>query len=160
MRIVLLGPPGAGKGTQARMIGERCHSPHIASGDLLRAAVRDKTPLGIKAKGYMDKGELVPDELVGKMLSKLLHGRRAALGSEVVLLHQVGDDLGVGLGGELVALLGQLLLDVGGDARQVAHQRRHVGEDGVVDALQEIRVSLRCSGELSFSVRSVAVVTV
>ncbi len=64
MRIVLLGPPGAGKGTQAQMISARCHSPHIASGDLLRAAVRDKTPLGIKAKSYMDKGQLVPDELV------------------------------------------------------------------------------------------------
>ncbi len=64
MRIVLLGPPGAGKGTQARMIGERCHSTHIASGDLLRAAVREKTALGVKAKGYMDKGQLVPDELV------------------------------------------------------------------------------------------------
>lgn len=64
MRIVLLGPPGAGKGTQARMLGERCHCPHIASGDLLREAVRDKTQLGVKAKAYMDKGALVPDELV------------------------------------------------------------------------------------------------
>lgn len=72
MRIVLLGPPGAGKGTQARMLGERISSPQIASGDLLRAAVRDKTPLGLKAKGYMDRGALVPDELVLKLIDERL----------------------------------------------------------------------------------------
>ncbi|HSR56929.1 MAG TPA: nucleoside monophosphate kinase, partial [Candidatus Binataceae bacterium] len=64
MRLVLLGPPGAGKGTQARMLGEKIHAPQVASGDLLRAAVRDKTPLGVRARGYMDKGALVPDDLV------------------------------------------------------------------------------------------------
>lgn len=72
MRIVLLGPPGAGKGTQARMLGERCHSPQISSGDLLRAAVRDKTPLGLKARAYMDKGALVPDELVLGLIEERL----------------------------------------------------------------------------------------
>ncbi len=56
VRLVLLGPPGAGKGTQARMLVERLHAPQIASGDLLREAVRDKTPLGIQAKSYMDEG--------------------------------------------------------------------------------------------------------
>ncbi len=68
----MLGPPGVGKGTQARMLGERIHAPQIASGDLLRAAVRDKTPLGIEAKGYMDKGSLVPDELVLKLIDARL----------------------------------------------------------------------------------------
>jgi len=68
MRLILLGPPGAGKGTQARMLGERISAPQISSGDLLREAVRDKTPLGIQAKGFMDKGSLVPDELVLKMI--------------------------------------------------------------------------------------------
>lgn len=72
MRLVLLGPPGAGKGTQARMLGERIHSPQIASGDLLRAAVRDKTPLGVTAKGYMERGALVPDELVLKLIEERL----------------------------------------------------------------------------------------
>ena len=72
MRLIMLGPPGAGKGTQARMLGERIHAPQIASGDLLRAAVRDKTPLGVEAKSYMDKGSLVPDELVLKLIDARL----------------------------------------------------------------------------------------
>jgi adenylate kinase len=64
LRLVLLGPPGAGKGTQARTLMEKLHAPQIASGDLLRAAVRNGTALGIQAKAFMDKGELVPDQLV------------------------------------------------------------------------------------------------
>jgi adenylate kinase len=72
VRLIMLGPPGAGKGTQARMLGERIHAPQIASGDLLRAAVRDKTPLGVEAKSYMDKGSLVPDELVLKLIDARL----------------------------------------------------------------------------------------
>jgi len=72
VRLVLLGPPGAGKGTQARMLGERIHAPQIASGDLLREAVRDSTPLGVKARSYMDKGSLVPDELVLKLIDSRL----------------------------------------------------------------------------------------
>jgi adenylate kinase len=72
MRLVLLGPPGAGKGTQARMLETRLHSPQIASGDLLRAAVRNKTALGLEAKGFMDKGALVPDELVLKLIAERL----------------------------------------------------------------------------------------
>ena len=64
MRLVMIGPPGAGKGTQARMLHDRFGIPQVASGDLLRAAVRAKTPLGVKAREFMDRGELVPDELV------------------------------------------------------------------------------------------------
>jgi len=64
VRLVLLGPPGAGKGTQARMLETRLKAPQIASGDLLRAAVRNSTELGLKAKKFMDRGSLVPDELV------------------------------------------------------------------------------------------------
>jgi adenylate kinase len=72
VRLIMLGPPGAGKGTQARMLGERIHAPQVASGDLLRAAVRDKTALGVEAKSYMDKGSLVPDELVLKLIDARL----------------------------------------------------------------------------------------
>jgi adenylate kinase len=72
VRLVLLGPPGAGKGTQSRMLGERVGAPQIASGDLLREAVRDRTALGIQAQGYMDKGSLVPDELVLKLIAARL----------------------------------------------------------------------------------------
>ncbi|MGY6587118.1 MAG: adenylate kinase [Wenzhouxiangella sp.] len=64
MRIVFLGPPGSGKGTQATLLKERLGVPHISTGELLRAAVAAKTPLGLQAKAAMDAGELVSDELV------------------------------------------------------------------------------------------------
>jgi adenylate kinase len=64
MRIVLLGPPGAGKGTQAKKIADRYGIVHISTGDLFRDNIKNKTPLGQKAKAYMDAGNLVPDELV------------------------------------------------------------------------------------------------
>ena len=64
MNIVLLGAPGAGKGTQAAKLVEDCGLCHISTGDILRAAVKNQTPLGVKAKGFMDAGELVPDDLI------------------------------------------------------------------------------------------------
>ncbi len=64
MRLILLGPPGAGKGTQAKRLIERYGIPQISTGDILRAAVREGTELGRKAKQYMDAGQLVPDEVV------------------------------------------------------------------------------------------------
>ena len=72
MRIILLGPPGAGKGTQAKVLAERLKVPHISTGDLLREGVAKKTELGSKAKGFMEKGALVPDELVTAMLVERL----------------------------------------------------------------------------------------
>ena len=64
MKIVMLGAPGAGKGTQAKMISEKYGIPHISTGDIFRANIKENTDLGKKAKEYMDKGLLVPDELV------------------------------------------------------------------------------------------------
>nr|5G3Y_A Chain A, ADENYLATE KINSE [synthetic construct] len=63
MNLILLGPPGAGKGTQAEKIVEEYGIPHISTGDMFRAAIKEGTELGLKAKEYMDKGELVPDEV-------------------------------------------------------------------------------------------------
>ena len=63
MKIVMLGAPGAGKGTQAKMIAEKYSIPHISTGDIFRANIKNGTELGKKAKSYMDKGQLVPDEL-------------------------------------------------------------------------------------------------
>ncbi|SHH84502.1 Adenylate kinase [Clostridium collagenovorans DSM 3089] len=63
MKIVLLGPPGAGKGTQAKSISNKYSIPHISTGDIFRYNITQMTPLGIEAKKYMDKGQLVPDDL-------------------------------------------------------------------------------------------------
>ena len=72
MRMVLLGPPGAGKGTQARALGAKWKIPQVASGDLLRAAVREGSELGREATRFMDRGQLVPDELVLKLIAERL----------------------------------------------------------------------------------------
>lgn len=63
-RFILFGPPGAGKGTQAVQLSQRFAVPHISTGDLFRAAIAEQTPVGVKAQGYLDRGELVPDEVV------------------------------------------------------------------------------------------------
>lgn len=83
MRLVLLGPPGAGKGTQARVLGELWGIPQIASGDLLRAAAREGSELGREAAGYMDRGQLVPDELVLKLVAERL-GKKDARGGFIL----------------------------------------------------------------------------
>lgn len=64
MNIILLGPPGAGKGTQAQVICTKLDIPQISTGDMLRAAIANQTETGLKAKGFMDAGQLVPDEVV------------------------------------------------------------------------------------------------
>ena len=64
MRVVFLGPPGSGKGTQAKLLAERLKVPAISTGDILRAAVRDRTPLGLQAQTVMEKGELVSDDMI------------------------------------------------------------------------------------------------
>lgn len=72
MRLILLGPPGAGKGTQAEILNREYNFPHVSTGNLLREAVKKETEIGKKAKGYMEKGKLVPDEIVIKILTKEL----------------------------------------------------------------------------------------
>ncbi len=72
MIIVLLGPPGAGKGTQGERIAAVLGVPKIATGDVLRAAVRDGTPMGLAAKGYMDRGDLVPDAVILGIMTETL----------------------------------------------------------------------------------------
>jgi len=68
MKIIMLGAPGAGKGTQAKKIAEKYGLPHVSTGDIFRANIKNGTPLGIEAKKYMDEGKLVPDELTVKIL--------------------------------------------------------------------------------------------
>ena len=72
MKLVLLGPPGAGKGTQSIVLSKIYNIPHISTGDILRESVKKALPLGMKAKSYMDKGELVPDEIVTGIVAERL----------------------------------------------------------------------------------------
>ncbi len=80
MRIVLLGPPGAGKGTQAVKIVSQFAIPHISTGDILRKNLKEGTPLGLKAKEYMDRGLLVPDDLVVEIIKDRLTKKDCAKG--------------------------------------------------------------------------------
>ena len=72
MYLILLGPPGAGKGTQAASLSKELRAAHVASGDLFRQAQEQGTPLGLQAKAYMERGELVPDELTVRMVLERL----------------------------------------------------------------------------------------
>ena len=72
VKIILLGPPGAGKGTQAKSISNRYSIPHISTGDIFRKNISENTPLGIEAKSYIDKGQLVPDEVTINMVKDRL----------------------------------------------------------------------------------------
>ncbi|MDA8066859.1 MAG: adenylate kinase [Thermaerobacter sp.] len=74
MRVLFLGAPGAGKGTQAALLARRLGVPHLSTGDLFRQAVREGTPLGREAQAYMDRGELVPDAVVVGMVRERLQG--------------------------------------------------------------------------------------
>ncbi|MCU1649937.1 MAG: adenylate kinase [Pseudonocardiales bacterium] len=107
MRLVLVGPPGAGKGTQAVRLAERLEVPHISTGDLFRANLSANTPLGLAAKRFMDAGELVSDEVTVGMVRERLTEDDAAKGFILdgfprtvaqadalgEMLHAAGDDL-------------------------------------------------------------------
>jgi hypothetical protein len=80
MRLVLLGPPGAGKGTQAVILAEKLGIPHISTGDLFRANIGEGTPLGVEAKGYIDAGKLVPTDVTSRMVKARLEEDDAAAG--------------------------------------------------------------------------------
>jgi adenylate kinase len=104
-RFIFLGPPGAGKGTQAVRLAKQFEIPHISTGEILRSAVRDGTELGTVAKGYMDRGELVPDEVVAGVVADrltsddckvgyLLDGFPRTLAQARALEQRTGGDVG------------------------------------------------------------------
>lgn len=74
MRLVLFGPPGAGKGTQAKLLAEHHDLRHISTGDIFRAAIKNQTPVGKEAQGYLDAGNLVPDDVVNRLVAEALGG--------------------------------------------------------------------------------------
>ncbi len=104
MDFILLGPPGAGKGTQAKLMIDKWNIPQVSTGDILRAAVREGTALGVEAKGFMDSGELVPDRVVIGIIAERLQEEDAADGfildgfprtiPQAEALQEILDDLG------------------------------------------------------------------
>lgn len=86
MRFVLLGPPGAGKGTQAVMLAERLHFLHLSTGDILRENVKNGTDIGKKAKSFMEKGELVPDDIVIEMMLDKIKSTKETQGDKGFIL--------------------------------------------------------------------------
>ncbi len=80
MKLILFGMPGVGKGTQAKILAQKHGAVHISTGDMLRANIQNGTPLGTMAKGYMDKGELVPDNLIIAMIEEVLSSAKAKKG--------------------------------------------------------------------------------
>jgi len=80
MRIILFGPPGAGKGTQAKLIEKEYSIPQLSTGDMFRTAIRNQTPLGVKVKGILDAGKLVPDETVVELVEEALDNEKYANG--------------------------------------------------------------------------------
>lgn len=113
--VVLLGAPGAGKGTQAHVLAERLGLPRIATGDLFRAAVRDGTALGVRAQAYMERGALVPDEItIGMLLERL--GRPDAAAGAVLdgfpRTRSQAEALDAALAGQGTRVEAALLIDV------------------------------------------------
>ncbi len=112
MILVLLGPPGAGKGTQGERLAAQLGVPRIATGDVLRAAVRDGTPLGLAAKAAMDRGDLVPDEVILGIMKEALSAPSASKGAildgvvrtipQAVGLNRVLSEIGKRLDGVLL----------------------------------------------------------
>ncbi|MDZ4676994.1 MAG: adenylate kinase [Oligoflexia bacterium] len=78
MNLVLFGPPGAGKGTQSQLIAEKFHLTHVSTGDLLRAAIKAQTPLGLEAKKYLDSGVLVSDSIVVGLIQEVMKVQKKA----------------------------------------------------------------------------------
>ena len=95
MRLVLLGPPGAGKGTQAAILSEKLNVPHISTGDLFRANIGEGTPLGVEAKSYIDAGKLVPTDVTARMVEDRLNQDDAKNGFllDGVLNFEVSEDV-------------------------------------------------------------------
>ena len=140
MQLILFGPPGAGKGTQAAAISEEFALPHIATGDILRENVTQRTELGTRARQYMDQGDLVPDELVIAMVSERIGRDDAADGflldgfPRTVAQARALDDVLVEDGRAIDAVI-RLLVE---DEELVARLLRRAEEQGRSDDTREV----------------------
>jgi adenylate kinase len=151
MKIVLLGAPGAGKGTQAQKLVEEFKVAHISTGDLLRAAVKNQTELGIKAKEYMDAGQLVPDELVVGLVKERLAEPDAQIGFILDGFPRNTAQAAVldaELAKEGIALDGALLVDVASEVIIKRLSSRRTCRACGYTAGPEVEVCPRCGGEM------------
>lgn len=156
MRLILVGPPGAGKGTQAVRLAERLDVPHISTGDLFRANLSQQTPLGMEAKRYMDAGDLVGDEVTVGMVRDRLTEDDAAKGfildgfprtvaqadALAEILTAVGDELNAVIALEVPEdVLVQRLLGRGraDDTEDVIHRRQEVYREETSPLLRHYR---------------------
>ena len=145
MKLILLGPPGAGKGTQARLLAEHLRIPHVSTGELLRKAVAEGSELGAKARGSMERGELVPDPLLLGLVREALEGpagRGAILDGYPRNIHQAEaltellHEMGLELGGVIeLEVSEQVLVD------RIAARAR--AEDRADDTAATVRNRLR-----------------
>jgi adenylate kinase len=140
MRLILFGPPGAGKGTQAAAISEKLSVPHIATGDILRENVRNETELGVRAKQYMDQGDLVPDKVVIAMVEERIKRDDAANGflldgyPRTVAQAEALDDT-LAADGKAIDAVIRLLVD---DDELVSRLLRRAREQGRSDDTREV----------------------
>ena len=140
MRLILFGPPGAGKGTQAAAISEKLSVPHIATGDILRENVRNETELGVRAKQYMDQGDLVPDKVVIAMVEERIRRDDAADGflldgyPRTVAQAKALDDT-LAADGKAIDAVIRLLVD---DDELVSRLLRRAQEQGRSDDTREV----------------------
>ncbi|WP_445185765.1 adenylate kinase [Pseudonocardia sp. Cha107L01] len=168
MRLVLVGPPGAGKGTQAVRLAERLEVPHISTGDLFRANLSADTPLGLAAKRFMDAGELVSDEVTVGMVRERLTEDDAAKGFILdgfprtvaqadalgEMLHAAGDDLDAVVALEVPEdVLVERLLGRGrtDDTEAVIRRRQEIYRDETAPLLEhygDLLVTVDAVGEI------------
>jgi adenylate kinase len=156
MKVILFGPPGVGKGTQAKLLVEEFHSAHISTGDLLREAAKNRTQLGLRAKTYMDAGELVPDEIVIGLIEEVLKSDDAR---ESFILDGFPRTLAQARALDVlfdkltIQLDGVLSLEVGNDeiVRRLSQRRlcRSCGRIDTLDRLNSGKNACRkCGGEM------------
>ncbi len=129
MRLVLVGPPGAGKGTQAQFIAEHLSVPKISTGDIFRANVSQGTPLGLQAKAYMDRGDLVPDDVTIDMVRNRLAEPDATSGflldgfPRTVPQAEVLDDMLLEIGGSKLDVVLELVVEKDEVVRRLSGRR-------------------------------------